>query len=66
MTDYMTTRQVAEMLNRPYSTVAWQAANGKLPVSFKVPGPNGAYLYDPADIRKIAAIRSDLPKAAKK
>ena len=55
MTEYMTTPQVAEMLDRPLSTVAWQAAHGKLPVAFKLPGPTGAYLYHPADIRKIAA-----------
>lgn len=55
MTDYVTTRQVSEMLKRPVSTVAWQAAHGKLPVAFKLPGTKGAYLYHLDDIRKIAA-----------
>lgn len=55
MTDYMTTPDVAAALKRPLSTVQWQAARGKLPVAMKLPGKNGAYLYHPADIRKIAA-----------
>lgn len=55
MSNYMTTPEVAAALKRPLSTVQWQAAHGKLPVAFKLPGPTGAYLFDPADIHKIAA-----------
>lgn len=55
MSNYMTTPEVAAALKRPMSTVQWQAAHGKLPVAMKLPGKNGAYLYHPADIRKIAA-----------
>lgn len=55
MSDYMTTPEVAAALKRPVSTVQWQAANGVLPVAMKLPGKNGAYLYDPAEIKALAA-----------
>lgn len=54
MSEYMTTPEVADLLDRPLSTVVWQASHGVLPVAFKLPGKNGAYLYSPAEIKKIA------------
>lgn len=55
MTEYLTTAQVAGILDRPISTVQWQAAHGVLPVAMKLPGINGAYLFDPHAIRALAA-----------
>jgi excisionase family DNA binding protein len=47
---YLTTRQVAERLDKSVATVKRMAADGRLPYAAKVPGTTGAYLFDPSDI----------------
>lgn len=42
------------MLGVPRRTVQHWAKTGRLP-SDQLPGPNGAYLFDPADIASLAA-----------
>lgn len=38
------------------------AAAGELPIAQKLPGPNGAYLFDPADV--AAYHKANSPKDA--
>lgn len=54
MTKYLTTPEVAAALNRPLSTVQWQAARGRLPVAMRL-GKRGSYLFDADDIKALAA-----------
>lgn len=42
----MTTGQVADRLGVTIRTVLRMAADGRLPVAFKVPGKTGTYLFD--------------------
>lgn len=60
-TDHMTAVEVAARLGKSLATVKRYARAGKLPVSLKVPGTTGAYLFDRAAIEQLAeaqAVRS--------
>lgn len=46
----LTTPQVAQQLRVSHRTVHRLVAANKLRVAQKLDGPNGAFLYDPADV----------------
>ena len=52
--DRMTTEQVARRLGVTIRTVVRMAADGRLPVAFKVPGRTGTYLFDPQVVEMYA------------
>lgn len=54
MHDVLTSMQVAEMLSITRSEVNRRAADGRLPAK-KLPGRTGAYLFDSAEIDRIAS-----------
>lgn len=47
MTDLLTTAEVAELLGKRVRTVQRMVAKGQLIAAQKLPGPTGAYLFDP-------------------
>lgn len=49
-TSLLTSSQVSKMLRVSLATVARMGADGRLPVAQKLPGPRGAFLFDPAAI----------------
>ncbi|RAV34623.1 helix-turn-helix transcriptional regulator [Corynebacterium heidelbergense] len=49
----LTTKEVAERLGVPYSTVTWRVRKGHLPFAVRLPN-SGAYLFDPDVIDRIA------------
>lgn len=51
---YMSTAQVADMLNATVATVNRWAASGKLPVAMKLPGRTGANLFRREDVEAFA------------
>lgn len=50
----MTTAEAAETLKLSRSQVARLARSGDLPHAAKAPGPRGAYLFDRADVERVA------------
>ncbi|KKO87258.1 hypothetical protein VH15_05880 [Corynebacterium ulcerans] len=51
----LTTAAVAKILGLPHSTVTWRARTGRLTPAMKLPGINGAYLFDPREIEQLAS-----------
>lgn len=56
--DFLTTAQVAEILNYTIPWVNKLAATGRLPVAQKLPGRTGAYLFNRAEIERVASERA--------
>ena len=54
-TTLMTTTEAGRILGKSPRTVQRMAENGDLEYAQKLPGPNGAYLFDPAVIARRAA-----------
>lgn len=52
------TAEVATVLAVDVRTVHRLVTSGRLPVALKVPGKTGAYLFDPADVDRLAAERA--------
>jgi DNA-binding transcriptional MerR regulator len=48
--DLLTTAQVARLLGKTVKTINIWAAEGRIPVALKLPGPKGANLYRRADV----------------
>lgn len=51
----MTATEVGAELGKSSSTVRRLAESGELAHAQKLPGPNGAYLFDPAVVRQYLA-----------
>lgn len=49
----LTSTEVAERLGIARQTVAWRVARGQLTPAQKLPGRNGAYLFDPEQIEAL-------------
>lgn len=52
--ELLTATQVGALANRSSRTVIRMAEDGEIPVSAKLPGPNGAHLFRRADAEKLA------------
>lgn len=52
---YMTTPQVAQALGKTVRTVQRMVIRNEIRPSHKLPGPNGALLFDPAEVARVAA-----------
>jgi excisionase family DNA binding protein len=50
----MTTAQVAERLSRDVRTVHRMVEDGRIEAT-KLPGETGAYLFEPAEVERVAA-----------
>ena len=57
-TALMTTTEAGRILGKSPRTVQRLAENGDLEYAQKLPGPNGAYLFEPAVIQRHAARES--------
>ena len=56
MTDnLLTTHEAAAALGISAVTVTWRARNGRLTPALKLPGDNGPYLFDRAEIERLAS-----------
>ena len=55
MSHLLTSTQAGAILGRSARTMQRQADAGLVPVAQKLPGPNGAYLFDRAVIEALAA-----------
>lgn len=55
MSDLLTTAQVADILGKSVPTVNRWAVEGVLTPVQKLPGRTGAYLFDRAEIERVAA-----------
>lgn len=53
--EIITTPEVARILGCSISTVIRRTDAGKIPTLGKLPGPNGARLYDAATVKLLAA-----------
>lgn len=53
----LTARETGSMLGVSQRTVQRLATSGNLPPKYKLPGPNGQYLFDPADVAAYLAAR---------
>jgi excisionase family DNA binding protein len=62
-TDLMTAAQVAEVLGCSQRTIARMAEDGRLTPALKLPGETGAYLFDPAVVRRAKAAQEKTPAA---
>lgn len=51
----LTTTDAGRILGKSARTVQRMAEAGEIPIAQKLPGPNGAYLFDPADVDTLAA-----------
>jgi excisionase family DNA binding protein len=60
----MTATEVAALLGTSSSTVRRRTESGELPSAQKLPGPNGNYLYAPADVEKYLNDQAAQAKAA--
>ena len=54
----LTSTEVAERLGVARQTVAWRVAHGHLVPVQKLPGRNGAYLFDEEQIDRLVAERT--------
>ncbi len=54
----ITSAEAAEALDVTVATVNRWALAGTLPPAHKLPGGTGAYLFDPAEVETIRAMRS--------
>ena len=52
--DLIPTSEVAEMFGLHVATIVRRVQAGELPYAVKVPGKTGAYLFDRAEIEKLA------------
>lgn len=57
MTDRMTTRQVSERLGVGVPTITRWVKAGYIEAADKFPQTNGGYLFDPAEVERVAAQR---------
>lgn len=53
----LTAPEVARRLGKSVRTVHRMAIAGSLPVAHKLPGPTGAFLFDPAAVEAIESER---------
>lgn len=53
----LTSPEVATRLGRSIRTVHRLVISGQLVPAQKLPGPNGAFLFDPADVEQFLAQR---------
>ena len=54
-TQLLTSTEAGRRLNKSGRTVVRAAESGEIPYAHKLPGPNGAYLFDAAVIDLLAA-----------
>ena len=54
----LSTKQVAQILRVEVRTVHRMATDGRLTPLMKLPGETGAYLFDPAEVDRLAAERT--------
>ena len=59
----LTTTEVADRLGIARQTVAWRVAHGHMTPAQKLPGRNGAYLFDAEQIDYVAAYPEARPAA---
>lgn len=52
--ELLTSPQVAHILGKSARTVQRMADSGELPITQKLPGPNGAYLFSRRDVEALA------------
>lgn len=50
----ITTAQVAKRLGRDVTTVHQMARDGRITPAGKLPGETGAYLFEPAEVDRVA------------
>lgn len=55
--DLITTAQASKLLRLHPRSVSRLANLGVLPTAAKAPGVRGAYLFDPAEVERVAAAR---------
>lgn len=53
--DLLATAEAAKRLGRSVPTVNRWAAEGRLTIAHKLPGPNGAHLFDRLEVERLAA-----------
>jgi excisionase family DNA binding protein len=53
--ELQTTAQVAERLGLTPRTIARMVDDGRITAATKLPGERGAYLFDPAEVDRVAA-----------
>jgi len=58
MTDLLTADEASRMLGCSARTVHRKAEAGELPVVRRLPGPNGAYLFDRAAVEELVKARA--------
>jgi hypothetical protein len=51
----LTSAQVAERLSRDIRTVHRMVDDGRIEAATKLPGETGAYLFEPAEVDRVAA-----------
>lgn len=56
MSTLLTTPEVANLLRKSPRTVQRMANDGSLDPVKKLSGPNGAFLFDAADVRRLASL----------
>lgn len=54
----LTAPEAARILGKSVRTVHRMALAGTLPAAHKLPGPTGAFLFDPADVEALIAERA--------
>lgn len=57
--ELITTSQICETLDIERSTLTRWVARGIAVPAQKLPGPNGAYLFQPAEAERLAQLRGD-------
>lgn len=58
MSNLIGSREAAHILRTSRSTVQRLASSGELTAAQKLPGTLGAYLFDPAEVQRVAAERA--------
>lgn len=62
--DYLTSPEVGRLLGRSTRTVHRLVISGDLIPAQKLPGPNGAFLFDPDEVAKFCRRRDEQESAA--
>lgn len=60
--DQMTSPEVCELLGIDRSTLTRRVQAGRIEPAFKLPGRNGAYVFDRATVEALAAERAEVAR----
>jgi len=61
LTDLLTKSEAAEYLGVDTSTISRWLTQGKITAAKKIPGRSGGYIFDRAEILRVAAERKENP-----